>query len=85
LADWAAALAIGCGLVTLVGGIFLIARARPETERTSYFVGTTGAVLALAIPLWVGLGMLVGMLTVLLTLPYAVGLVGFFVWVRRTS
>lgn len=83
LSDWAAALAIGCSFVSLVGGICLIARARPETARTSYFVGTTGAALALVIPLWIGLGRLVGLLGVLLTVPYAVGLVGFFVWMRR--
>ena len=84
LSDWAAALAIGCALVSLVGGIFLIVGARPETERTSYFVGTTGATLALVIPLWIGLGRLVGLLAVLLTVPYAVGFVGFFVWMRHT-
>jgi hypothetical protein len=84
LSGWAAALAIGCGLASLVGGIRLIARARPETERTSYFVGATGAVLALVIPLWIALGLLVGPLSVLLTIPYAVGLVGFFVWMRHT-
>jgi hypothetical protein len=84
LSGWAAALAIGCGLVSLVGGIVLIARARPETQRTSYFVGITGGTLALVIPLWIGLGLLVGMLAVLLTIPYAIGVVGFFVWMRHT-
>jgi hypothetical protein len=83
LSGWTAALAIGTGLASLIGGVRLIVRARPETERTSYFVATTGAMLALMIPLWIALGLLVGMLAVLLTIPYAVGLVGFFVWMRH--
>jgi hypothetical protein len=83
LSGWAAALAIGSGLASLIGGIRLVVRARPEIDRTSYFVGTTGAMLALVIPLWIVLGLLIGMLAVLLTIPYAVGLVGFFVWMRH--
>jgi hypothetical protein len=84
LSGRAAALAIGCALVGLVGGIFLIVRARPATERLSYYIGATAAALALMIPLWIGLGRLVGLLTVVLTVPYAVGLVGFVVWMRHT-
>jgi hypothetical protein len=84
LSDWAGALAIGCALVSLVGGIFLIVRSRPKEERTSYLVGVTGASLALVIPLWCGLWLVADLLAVVLTIPYAVGLVGFFVWMRHT-
>ena len=83
LSDWAAALAIGCGLVSLVGGIRLILRSRPPEERTSYFVGVTGASLALVIPLWCALWLIADLLAVVLTIPYAIGLVGFFVWMRH--
>ncbi len=80
---WVDTLGIICGVISLLGGTWLIVRGRPETERAAYYVGACFGVLGLVIPLWFGLFLLVNVLALVLTLPYAVGIVGLVIRLRR--
>lgn len=80
---WVAVLGIACGVVSVLGGTWLIFRGRPESGRAAYFVGVCFAVLGLVIPLWFGLWLLVNVLALVLTLPYALGIVGLVIRLRR--
>ena len=80
---WVYMLGIICGVISLLGGTWLVVRGRPESERAAYYLGVCFAVLGLVIPLWFGLFLLVNVLALVLTLPYAVGLVGLVILLRR--
>ena len=85
LPTWTAWVAIACALVSLIGGVRLINQGRQGTDGTSYYVMVTGATLAVTIPVWVGLFWLVNLLSFILVLPYALGIVGLAVRIRRSG
>ena len=81
---WVDVLGMVCSAVSLLGGTRLIVGGRPATGRTAYFVGVGFATVGAAIPLWFGLFVLVNVLAVVMTVPYALGLVGLVIRLRRS-